>query len=161
MNIEQIQYIVEVDKHSSQSAAAQNLHVTQSTISQSITNLENELGIKILNRSRGSRAVPTDEGRSILKHAYRVRRHLEDIKEIANAYHTTESEELKISTLPGLMTFLVNAIAVFRHDYPHVNIEIGEKSDSSVIDAVRQCKAAIELITLFNRFEHKHGKNSF
>ncbi|QIZ07745.1 LysR family transcriptional regulator [Priestia megaterium] len=150
MNIEQLLYIVEVDKHSSQSAAAQNLHVTQSTISQSITNLENELGIKILNRSRGSRAVPTDEGRIILQHAYRVLRHLEDIKEIANAFYTTESGELKISTMPGLMTILVDSIAVFRHDYPHVNIEIDEKSSSSVIDAVRQCKADIGLITHSN-----------
>lgn len=76
MNIEQLLYIVEVAKYSSLSIAAQNLHVTQSNISQSITNLEKELGIKVLKRSRGHGAVPTDEGRIILKLAYEVQKNL-------------------------------------------------------------------------------------
>ncbi|MEH7014044.1 LysR family transcriptional regulator [Neobacillus niacini] len=147
MNTEQIIYIVEVAKYSSLSIAAQNLHVTQSTISQSITNLEKELGIKILKRSRGHGAVPTDEGRIILKLAYEVQKKLEEIKETANLMNSTEVGELKISSLPGLMTFLVKAIAAFRHDYPHVNLEVAEKSGSTVIEAVRQHKTDFGLIT--------------
>lgn len=147
MNTEQILYIVEVAKYNSLSIAAQNLHVTQSTISQSITNLEKELGIKILKRSRGHGAVPTDEGRIILKLAYEVQKKLEEIKETANLMNSTEVGELKISSLPGLMTFLVKAIAAFRHDYPHVNLEVTEKSGSSVIEDVRQHKTDFGLIT--------------
>lgn len=147
MNVEQLLYIVEVAKYSSLSIAAQNLHVTQSTISQSITNFENELGIKILKRSRGHGAVPTDEGRIILKLAYEVQKKLEEIKETANILNSTEVGELKISSLPGLMTFLVKAIAAFRQDYPHVNLEVSDKSGSAVIKDVRQHKTDIGLIT--------------
>lgn len=147
MNIEQLQYIVEVAKYSSLTIAAQNLHVTQSNISQSITNLEKELGIKILKRSRGHGAVPTDEGRIILKLAYEVQKKLEEIKVTANLLNSTEVGELKISSLPGLMTFLVKAIASFRHDYPHVNLEVADKSGSAVIGDVRQHKTDIGLIT--------------
>lgn len=147
MNIEQFLYIVEVAKYNSLSIAAQNLHVTQSTISQSITNLENELGLKILKRSRGHGAVPTDEGRIILKLAYEVQKKLDEIKETANFLTSTEFGELKISSLPGLMTFLVKAIAAFRHDYPHVNLEVAEKSGSTVIEDVRQHKTDFGLIT--------------
>jgi DNA-binding transcriptional LysR family regulator len=147
MNIEQLLYIVEVAKYSSLSIAAQNLHVTQSTISQSITNFEKELGIKILKRSRGHGAVPTDEGRVILKLAYEVQKKLEEIKETANLMNSTEVGELKISSLPGLMTFLVKAISAFRHDYPHVNLEVTEKSGSAVIEDVRQHKTDFGLIT--------------
>jgi DNA-binding transcriptional LysR family regulator len=147
MNIEQLLYMVEVAKYSSLSIAAQNLHVTQSTISQSITNFEKELGIKVLKRSRGHGAVPTDEGRIILKLAYEVQKKLEEIKEAANLLNSTEVGELKISSLPGLMTFLVKAIAAFRQDYPHVNLEIADKSGSAVIEDVRQHKTDFGLIT--------------
>jgi len=147
MNIEQLLYIVEVAKYSSLSIAAQNLHVTQSTISQSITNFEKELGIKVLKRSRGHGAVPTDEGRIILKLAYEVQKKLEEIKEAANLLNSTEVGELKISSLPGLMTFLVKAIAGFRQDHPHVNLEIADKSGSAVIEDVRQHKTDFGLIT--------------
>jgi DNA-binding transcriptional LysR family regulator len=147
MNIEQLLYMVEVAKYSSLSIAAQNLHVTQSTISQSITNFEKELGTKVLKRSRGHGAVPTDEGRIILKLAYEVQKKLEEIKEAANLLNSTEVGELKISSLPGLMTFLVKAIAAFRQDYPHVNLEIADKSGSAVIEDVRQHKTDFGLIT--------------
>lgn len=150
MNIEQLLYIVEVAKYSSLSIAAQNLHVTQSTISQSITNFEKELGIKILKRSRGHGAVPTDEGRIILKLAYEVQKKLEEIKETANLMNSTEVGDLKISSLPGLMTFLVKAISAFRHEYPHVNLEVTEKSGNAVIEDVRQHTIDFGLITYSN-----------
>ncbi|PGZ95395.1 LysR family transcriptional regulator [Bacillus pseudomycoides] len=147
MNIEQLLYIIEVSKYSSLTMAAQNLHVTQSTISQSITSLEKELGIKILNRSRGHGAVPTDEGRIILKLAYEVLKKIEEIKETSNSFNSLDVGELRLSSLPGLTTFLVKAIAAFRQEYPHVNVEVSEKSGSAVIEDIRQHKTDIGLIT--------------
>ncbi|KQU19212.1 hypothetical protein ASG65_24805 [Bacillus sp. Leaf13] len=146
MNFEQLQYIVEVAKHNSISIAAQNLHVTDSGISQSITGLEKELGIKVLNRLRGHGAFPTDEGRIILKRAYEVLKKIEELKEEANSFTSTEVGELKVSSIPGLTTVLVKALANFRQDYPHVNVEIDEKSVNDVIEDVRQHKTDIGLI---------------
>ena len=146
MNFEQLLYIVEVAKHNSLSIAAQNLYVTQSAISQSITSLEKELGLKILHRSRGHGAVPTVEGRIILKHAYEVLRKFEEIKETAHSLNSMVGGELKVSSIPGLTTVLVKAFAAFKQDYPQVNIEINEKSGSSVIEDVRQQKIDIGLI---------------
>ncbi|HHW35876.1 MAG TPA: LysR family transcriptional regulator [Bacillales bacterium] len=153
MNIEQLMYIVEVAKYNSLSIAAQNLHVTQSTISQSITNLEKELEIKILKRSRGHGAVPTDDGRKILKLSYEVLKKIGEIKEAANLINSTELEELKISSLPGLMMFLVKAIATFRHDYPHAKLEIIEHNGFNVIEDVRRNKTDIGLITISDEWE--------
>jgi DNA-binding transcriptional LysR family regulator len=147
MNLEHLLYIVEVAKYRSLSIAAQNLHVTQSGISQSITSLEKELGLKIFNRSRGHGAIPTDEGRIILKQAYEVLRKVEEIKETANSFSPTEVEELKVSSAPGMTTFLVKAIAAFRHDYPRANVEVSEKWAPAVIGDVRQHKTDIGLIT--------------
>ncbi|MBP0725351.1 LysR family transcriptional regulator [Bacillus sp. RG28] len=147
MTFEQILYIVEVAKHRSLSVAAQNLHVTQSGISQAITNLEKELGLKIFYRSRGQGAVPTDEGKIILKQAYEVIRKVEEIKETANSFLSTEAEELKISSSPGLTTFLVKAVSTFNHEFQDVHMEYAEKNVSAVLEDVRQHKTDIGLIT--------------
>lgn len=66
MHLEQLKYIVEVAKTRSISIAAQNLHVSQSTISKAITNLEQELSIHLFTRSRLG-AQPTTEGKNIIK----------------------------------------------------------------------------------------------
>lgn len=120
--------------------------MTQSGISQSITSLEKELGLKIFNRSRGQGAIPTDKGKIILKHAYEVLRKVEEMKEIANSFNSTIERGIKISSSPGLTTFLVKAITPFRNDYPQVNLEIAEKNVSNVIEDVRQHKTDIGLI---------------
>ncbi|WP_247900895.1 LysR family transcriptional regulator [Paenibacillus pabuli] len=66
MNLEQLEYVVEIAKTQSFSAASEHLHVTQSAISQSIHRLENELGMILFERSRhGTRANSSLPGHSI------------------------------------------------------------------------------------------------
>lgn len=48
MDIEQLEYIVEIAKSGSFSAAAHQLHITQSALSQSVSKLEEELGLTLL-----------------------------------------------------------------------------------------------------------------
>ncbi|MET1167878.1 LysR family transcriptional regulator, partial [Bacillus velezensis] len=50
MNLEQLEYVVEIAKTKSFSAASEHLHVTQSAISQSVHRLEKELGIILFER---------------------------------------------------------------------------------------------------------------
>lgn len=145
MNVEQIQYIVAVAKHKSLSTASKKLHVTQSGISQSISSLERELGVKIFNRTRGQGAVPTDKGRIILKLAYEVMNKLNQIKETANSF-LQSGDELKITSSPGLTPFLIKSLDTYNLEYPNVTLEFIEKSVSSLIEDVRQHKTDIGLI---------------
>ncbi|WP_113927598.1 LysR family transcriptional regulator [Bacillus sp. P14.5] len=62
MNIEQIKYILEVSKEGSITKAAERLHLSPSALSQSITQLEKELGVTIFSRSRKG-TTPTSEGK--------------------------------------------------------------------------------------------------
>ena len=52
MNIDQLQYIIEVSEQGTIAKAAEKLHVSHSAISQAITSLESELDLTIFNRSR-------------------------------------------------------------------------------------------------------------
>jgi len=85
MNLEQLEYIVDVAKTKSLTKTAQNAHVTLSAVSQSISLLESELGVVLFNRSRGVGAVPTPEGQSIIGRAAEILTKLEALRTQANS----------------------------------------------------------------------------
>ncbi|WP_057914856.1 LysR family transcriptional regulator [Peribacillus muralis] len=155
MHIEQLEYIVKVAETGSISKAAQNLHVSQSGISQSITKLEDELGVKIFNRYRRLGAVPTNEGKTLIKKAYKVLMRLQDFKEEAQSYNTVVSGNLKLSSIPGFMLFLLEPLSSFKNAYPNVNIEISEKGTQHIIEHVQNNQIDIGLITIYEDLLNK------
>lgn len=51
MNTNQLEYLIEISKHSSMSSASESLHISPQALSMSIKKLEEELGFSLLNRS--------------------------------------------------------------------------------------------------------------
>ncbi len=81
MNIEQLEYVIEVAKQGTISKAAEKLHVSHSAISQSLSSLESELGLIIFKRSR-SGTICTEEGKKVLDLAYEVYYKVQELKEL-------------------------------------------------------------------------------
>ncbi|OKP99514.1 LysR family transcriptional regulator [Paenibacillus sp. P46E] len=152
MNLEQIEYIVEVAKKGSFTKAAQDLHVTLSAISQSISLLETELGMTLFTRSRGLGAVPTIEGNQIIQKASEVLLKVNELKEEAKSCSNTLSGELKIATIPGPMHLLVDVVSTFKEDYPQVKIEIFEKGPREILNDLEHSNIDIGLIVLAEDF---------
>ncbi|WP_106498008.1 LysR family transcriptional regulator [Lentibacillus sp. Marseille-P4043] len=146
MNIEQLRYIAEVAKLGSLSVA-QQLHITQSAISQSITNLEAELGVKIFNRSRLG-ATPTDMGYKIIKKALETLEKLEEIKLEADMSLNLVGGKLRLGTIPSPLMYLPKTLSSFKEDYPNIQIEIAEKASQAIIDDIKQDRLDIGLIGL-------------
>ncbi|QIZ07690.1 LysR family transcriptional regulator [Priestia megaterium] len=149
MHIEQLEYIVKVAETGSISIAAEKLHVSQSGISQSITRLEDELGVKLFKRHRRLGAVPTNEGKTLIKKAYEVLVRLQEFKEDAQSFNTVTSGNLKLSSIPGFMLFLLEPLSSFKNAFPNVNIEISEKSTQHIIEHVENNQIDIGLITIY------------
>lgn len=146
MNIEKLEYLGEIAKTGSISIASQNLHVSQSGISQSIANLEAELGIKIFKRSPGHGAVPTVEGKQIIMIAQEILMKYQELKEKAKSFTSLTTGELKISAVPGFLTLLIKPLQEYKKVYPNVNAEISEKTVQEIMDDVQQNKIDIGLI---------------
>lgn len=156
MNLEQMEYIVEVAKTGSFTKAAQESHVTLSAISQSISLLESELGVTLFTRSRGLGAVPTAEGKTIIRKANDILLQVKELKEEAQIYSNTLSGELKIATIPGPMHVLIDLVAKFKKDHPHVNIKIYEKGNKEILDDLQQGKIDIGFIALSEKLREKY-----
>ncbi|MET3852555.1 LysR family transcriptional regulator [Paenibacillus sp. OAE614] len=136
MNIDQLSYVVEVARVNSLAEAAGNLHITQSAISQAITSLEHELGLKLFKRSRLG-TFPTAEGQSLIKKMTEAAKMIQEIR--LEAEHRTQmlNGELRLATMPAEMAALVKVISLLRSEHPGLQFEISEKGSKEIISDIR------------------------
>lgn len=93
MNLQLLEYAVEVEKTGSITQAAENLYMNQPHLSRAIRELEKEMGIQIFSRtSRGM--IPTEIGEEFLKYARDVLAKMEDLRKLRE-----KSEQEKQSLL--------------------------------------------------------------
>lgn len=71
MTFVQLEYIVALDTYRHFSTAADHCHVTQPTLSMQINKLEQELGVKLFDRSKQP-VLPTEAGAGILDAARKL-----------------------------------------------------------------------------------------
>jgi Transcriptional regulator len=84
MTFVQLEYIVAVDTYRHFATAAEHCFVTQPTLSMQIQKLEEELGVKIFDRSKQP-VIPTETGVEIIEKARRVLAERDGIHELVQA----------------------------------------------------------------------------
>ncbi|MFS0823133.1 LysR substrate-binding domain-containing protein [Bacillus sp. 1P02SD] len=145
MNLEQIQYIIEVAEVGTISKAAENLHVSHSAISQAIASLESELGIVIFERSR-SGSKSTEQGKTALKLSYEIMNKVMELKDLGQKSERL-SGELKITAATiYFSTFLPEVLYTFKKEFPQVQITIQENETHEIIKSVKNNQFDIGLI---------------
>ena len=91
MTFQQLTYLLEVNRTGSFTAAAKNLFVAQSTVSNAITALENEIGTPIFVRGKKG-LYPTPRGEEIIAHAGRI----QDSYQFMTSGRISEKRSLRI-----------------------------------------------------------------
>ncbi len=149
MNFEQLRYVKEIVETKSMSIASQNLFITQSAISQSISMLEKELGITLFKRSRFGTHT-TEDGKKVIQKILEILEKEHELIEESRIISSDFSGELKIATSPSIfMTFLLKALMKFKQDYPQINVTIEELEKNNVLQNVKNQTYDIGLILLF------------
>ncbi|MFS0823105.1 LysR family transcriptional regulator [Bacillus sp. 1P02SD] len=157
MNLEQMEYIKEIFQTQSITTAAQNLHVSQSAVSQSISLLEKELGVQLFKRSRFG-TIPTAEGKNIITKALKIVENIAEIKEEAQIITSSYKSELKIAAVPSIMTLLPKILSQFKKDFPHIKVTIIEMESKKAIEKVKQHTIDLGFITIQKTFEKELDK---
>lgn len=145
MKLEQLCYIVEVAKSGSITIAAQNLYVSISAISQSISSLEEELGTKIFLRSRQGTEL-TQKGHQIVAMAQDILVKLEKLKEEAREDSALSRIKLKVALIPDLTEKFIVPLQSLKARYPNVEFDFKEMESKDIITAVQQHKMDLGLI---------------
>ncbi|MCC3649380.1 LysR family transcriptional regulator [Cytobacillus oceanisediminis] len=148
MNIEKLQYLVEVAKTGSFSIASQNLFVSQSAISQSIVSIEKKLGIKLFERSRGNSAIVTIEGEQIITIANEILLKYHELIDKVQYINNNVTGKLKLSTVPGFTAPLLSPISAIKDKYPKMNIEIFQKPGQDIVDDILEGRSDIGVLPL-------------
>jgi len=102
MNLKQLEIFVAVAETGSFSKGAEAAFITQSTVSQHIGALENEFGIKLLDRT-GRGALPTEGGKVLLRHARQLLNGAREVGEAMARFRGLDDATLTIggSNIPG------------------------------------------------------------
>ena len=109
-------------RHGSYSAAARELHVTHSAVSQRIRQLEEELGLTLFER-QGNRMVPTSSG---LRLQAGVKNAFSEMSAALAGIQTRRTDtEITVSLLPVMAArWLVPRLSRFTARFPHINLHI-------------------------------------
>src|SRR5690606_12560397 len=104
MTLVQLEYIVALDDLRHFALAAESCFVTQPTLSMQIQKLEEELGVKIFDRTKQP-VIPTDVGADIVAQARRVLHEARMIRQLISEHKGILSGELHIGIIPTLAPY--------------------------------------------------------
>lgn len=106
MNIQQLEYIIAVDNHRHFARAAEASFVTQPTLSMMIQKLEEELDVKIFDRSQLP-VQPTEIGVQIINQARVIISQVKQIKEIVQEEKGVIQGTFKLGVIPTIAPYLL------------------------------------------------------
>lgn len=137
MTLTQLEYIVALDTHRHFLQASDKCFVTQPTLSMQIQKLEEELGVKIFDRTKQP-VMPTDIGASLIAQARVILREAQMIKQLISDQQDALTGELRIGIIPTLAPYLLPPLYKnMREKYPQLNLAIKETITEEVIHELK------------------------
>jgi LysR family hydrogen peroxide-inducible transcriptional activator len=146
MNLQQLEYIIAVDSQRHFAKAAEISFVTQATLSMMIKKLEDELGIKIFDRSKQP-VTPTKEGEEFIARAKRVLAEVKRLKDFAEEVKGEIAGDIHLGIIPTLAPYLLPLfLKNFIKKYPRLNIFIKELITKHIIDNIKTGELDLGLV---------------
>lgn len=137
MTLTQLEYIIALDTHRHFVIASENCFVTQPTLSMQIQKLEDELGVKIFDRTKQP-VIPTDIGVSIIAQARVIVREAARMQQIISDQKDNMTGELRIGIIPTLAPYLLPPLfKQMSQKYPQLDIVIRETITEEVIHELK------------------------
>ena len=145
VTLDQLRTFIAAADEGSFSAAGRKLRRAQSVVSQTLANLEAQLGVKLFDRSARYPCL-TDEGRSLLADARSVADNVDGFKARAHAIREGLEPELAVAMeVMYPMMALTKAAAHSRKTYPHTSLRLYVEALGAVIKPVldRNCSIGV------------------
>ncbi len=136
VTLDQLRTFIAAADEGSFSAAGRKLRRAQSVVSQTLANLEAQLGVTLFDRSARYPSL-TDEGRALLQGARTVADHMDGFKAHARSIH--EGLEPELSVVVDVlypMPALTRAVGFCRDAYPHTPLRLYVEALGGVIQLV-------------------------
>ncbi len=126
MTLQQLDYILALDRFRHFGKAAAYCNITQPTLSAMVHKLEEELGVKLFDRNR-SPVVPTLIGKKVLAQAARIMAETRRVTDIIREEVAATAGSIHIAVLPTIAPYLLpRFLPAFKEAYPETDIRMVE-----------------------------------
>lgn len=147
ISLQQLRYIIEVAECGSINAASQQLYVSQPTLSATIKDTEQELGISIFNRTNRGITL-TSEGTEFIGYARQILEQFDLFEARYSNTHNSSSGRLAISSQH--YAFCVEAFVDLAEEYDEkeYDFSLRETRTADIIDDVKDYRSELGIIYL-------------
>ena len=146
--LRQLRFLVALADTQSFSRAAEVCHVTQSTLSTGLKELEHRLGILVAERTRQS-VLMTPVGVDLAERARRILAEVQDFEDRAAREQAAGSSEIRLGTIPTVGPFLMpRAMPLLRRDLPDTKFYLREELTDRLVDGLMDGRLDLLLIAL-------------
>ncbi len=136
MTLAQLRYLDALDTHRHFGEAAAACGVTQPTLSTQVQQLEEELGMDLIDRSRQP-VVPTAAGERIIAQAREVLAARNQLVDLATAVQDRVTGTLRLGLLPTLAPYLLPLLLpALGEAYPDITLVVREWPTAELLDAL-------------------------
>jgi DNA-binding transcriptional LysR family regulator len=148
MELRHLRYFVAVAESLNFTKAAAKLHLAQPSLTRQIHNLEEEIGVRLLNRSK-SHVGLTEEGRSFLVDARRILTLATESVQAVQRLSRGETGQLNIAYLSNFdFELLPETLAAFRQTFPHVALNLFDMTPAEQFHALEVRKIDLGFVGL-------------
>lgn len=136
MNIQQLRYIVAIDRFRNFARAADACNISQPTLSAMLVKLEDELDVRIFDRTNKV-VKPTTVGERIIRQAQKALMETNRINELITESKGTVGGQLTLSIGPTIAPYLLpKFIKHYRQSYPSVELTVKEMKACHMLEAI-------------------------
>lgn len=136
MTLQQLQYIISLNRHRSFAKAAETCGVTQPTLSKMIAKLEDELDVRIFSRTN-KYVEPTSIGRKIIAQAEKVATEVGRIEELVAETKDHVSGYFRLSVGPSIAPYILpDFIRIYESEYTSVSLSIEEMRIENMFESL-------------------------
>ena len=133
MTLQQLKYIIAIDRLRNFAKAAEQCGISQPTLSAMLMKLEEELDVRIFERNNKS-VIPTSTGEKIIRQAERTLSEAERISELVSEDKGVISGALTLSVAPTIAPYILpKLIKNYTESFPTIHLSIQEMKTDAML----------------------------
>jgi len=137
MERNQLRYVVEIARQENITRASEILHIAQPSLSNQLIHLENELGVKLFERTR-KRIYLTQAGEIFVRKAEHILNEFDHLADIMKDFAKLRIGRLRIGALSTMIPLgIPHQISDFSAQHPTLDIYLTESGSSELVQKVK------------------------
>ena len=156
MEFHQLEYFLAVANYRSFTKAAEEINVSQSSLSIQIGKLESEFGVRLFERTTRSLCLTT-VGKEFLPFAQRIMDDSHKAKAMIEQFISADKGNILIGAFPGSQYFgFIELVSQFKKISPAINFDIYEAECAGLISALKALEIDVAFLSHFHETEGIH-----